>query len=162
MCSADKIKSVSNQEERNGFSLVVVILAILILMALGFLALSVTTTDLKITDRIVGEKKALIAAEAGIHVLTKNFDPANIIAINGSVDAAGDPASIYHILSPTAPTGAGAPTFLPLKGYSIGGGQEWGLKLYETSVTGENTSYNSSVQIDVGFGYFDGGGVMYR
>ena len=162
MCSADKIKSVLNREGHNGFSLVVVILAILILMALGFLALSVTTTDLKITDRIVGEKKALTAAEAGIHVLTSTFNPANIIAIDGSVDAAGDPASIYHILSPTAPTGAGAPTFLPLKGYSMGGGEAWGLKVYNASVTGENTTYQSSVQVDVGFGYFDGGGVMYR
>ena len=162
MCSANNIKSVLNREGRNGFSLVVVILAILIMMALGFLALSVTTTDLKITDRIVGEKKALIAAEAGIHVLTSSFDPANIIAINGSVDATGDPASIYHITSPSLPSGAGAPTFLPLKGYSMGGGEAWGLKVYNASVTGENTTYQSSVQVDVGFGYFDGGGVMYR
>jgi hypothetical protein len=44
----------------------------------------------------------------------------------------------------------------------MGGGEAWGLKVYNTSVTGENTTYQSSVQVDVGFGYFDGGGVMYR
>jgi hypothetical protein len=49
-----------------------------------------------------------------------------------------------------------------MQGYSIAGGQEWGQKIYETSVTGANSNYGSSVQIDVGFGYFDGGGIMYR
>lgn len=145
-----------------GFSLVAVIMGILILIALGFLALSVTTTDLQITNRIIGEKKAMIAAEAGIHVLTKSFSPDNITEISGSVDPTNDPASIYHISEAVRPTGANVPVYMPLKGYSIAGGQEWGQKLYETTVTGENTNYGSSVQIDVGFGYFDGGGIMYR
>ncbi|PKN50760.1 MAG: hypothetical protein CVU55_15360 [Deltaproteobacteria bacterium HGW-Deltaproteobacteria-13] len=162
MLSPDKIKSDAGREDRNGFSLVVVILALLILTALGFLAMSVTTTDLQITNRIVGEKKALTAAEAGIHILTTTFSPANITAITGHVDAVADPASTYRISVATRPTAAGAPGFLPMKGYSIAGGQEWGQKMYETSVTGENSNYGSSVQIDLGFGYFDGGGVMYR
>lgn len=161
MLSPDKIKSGAGREDRNGFSLVVVILALLILTALGFLAMSVTTTDLQITSRIVGEKKALNAAEAGIHILTTTFSPANITAITGHADAT-DTASTYHISVATRPTAAGAPGFLPMKGYSIAGGQEWGQKMYETSVTGENSNYGSSVQIDLGFGYFDGGGVMYR
>ena len=58
-----------------GFALVMAIMAIMILMALGFLAISVTTGDLKITSRIVGEKKALSAAETGIHRLMRNFNP---------------------------------------------------------------------------------------
>ncbi|MFA5321798.1 MAG: type II secretion system protein [Smithella sp.] len=161
MLSADK-KVFFHRRKNSGFSLVAVIMAILILMALGFLALSVTTTDLQITNRIVGEKKAMTAAEAGIHVLTNTFSPANITEISGSVDATNDPASTYHISVATRPTGANVPSFLPMKGYSIAGGQEWGQKMYETSVTGENTSYGSNVQIDVGFGYFDGGGIMYR
>ena len=163
MCSTDDIKIFSHQEKRNGFSIIVVILAILILTALGFLAMTVSTTDLQITNRIIGEKKAMIAAEAGIHVLTSNFSPANITAITGSVDPVNDPASIYTINPPVMPDGSsGIPSYMPLKGFSIAGGQEWGQKMYETSVTGQNTSYGSSVQINVGFGYFDGGGIMYR
>jgi Tfp pilus assembly protein PilX len=162
MCLTDKIKRFLHQEGRNGFSLVAVILSILILMALGFLAMSVTTTDLKIADRIIGEKKAITAAEAGIHVLTSTFSPSNITAITGSVDATNDPASSYTINVATRATGVGIPAYMPMKGYSIAGGQEWGQKIYETSVTGQNSSYGSSVQIDIGFGYFDGGGIMYR
>ena len=66
--------------DRKGFALITAILAIMILMALGFLAISVTTGDLKITSRVVGEKKALSAAETGIHRLMQNFDPANMIS----------------------------------------------------------------------------------
>jgi hypothetical protein len=163
MLSTDRKKSLFDKKERgNGFSLVVVLLAILILTALGFLSLSVTTGDLQITHRIVGERKALVAAEAGIQVLTSTFSPSSLTAITGYADTSVDPASRYTISVPTPPTGAGAPAFLPMKGYSIAGGQEWGQKMYEASVTGENTNYGSSVQIDVGFGYFDGGGIMYR
>jgi Tfp pilus assembly protein PilX len=162
MLLQDKIKCLT-REGHSGFSLVVVILAILILTALGYLALSVTTTDLRITNRIVGEKKALTAAEAGVHILTGSFSPSNITAITGSVDPVNDPASTYAIDVATTPDAAsGMPAFMPMQGYSIAGGQEWGQKIYETSVTGANSNYGSSVQIDVGFGYFDGGGIMYR
>ncbi len=162
MLLRNKIKC-CERDGRGGFSLVVVILAILVLTALGYLALSVTTTDLRITNRIVGEKKALTAAEAGVHVLTGTFSPANITAISGSVDPTNDPASTYTIDVAAIPDAAsGIPAFMPMQGYSIAGGQEWGQKMYETSVTGADSNYGSSVQIDVGFGYFDGGGIMYR
>lgn len=154
MSSNSKKKGVIDPGGRQGFALVTAILAIMILMALGFLALSVTTGDLKITSRVVGEKKALSAAETGIHRLMQNFDPANITGaqvINEQVDSAADPASRYTIGSVGRP--ASGPGMLPLSGYSIGGGQQWGQRRYVASVTGENTAYNSSVQIGVGMGY---------
>ena len=76
--SSNKRKGVICSGDRKGFALITAILAIMILMALGFLAISVTTGDLKITSRVVGEKKALSAAETGIHRLMQNFDPANM------------------------------------------------------------------------------------
>jgi Tfp pilus assembly protein PilX len=139
---------------RSGFALVTAILAVLILMALGFLALSVSTDDIKISTRVVGEKKALSAAETGIHRLMQNFDPANMAASQVSsvqVDTAADPASRYTIGSVGRPSAG--PDALPLTGYSIGGGQQWGQRRYMGSVTGTNTNYSSSVQIDVGMGY---------
>jgi hypothetical protein len=137
-----------------GFALVTAILAIMILMALGFLALSVTTGDLKITTRVVGEKKALNAAETGIHRLMQNFDPENLVGAlmaNVQVNSAADQNSRYTISSVGRP--ASGPDTLPLRGYSIGGGQQWGQRRYVGSVKGENTKYSSSVQIDVGMGY---------
>jgi len=137
-----------------GFALVTAILAVLILMALGFLAISVSTDDIKISRRVVGEKKALSAAETGIHRLMQNFDPANMGGSQVSdvqVDASADPASRYTISSVGRPNSG--PEMLPLKGYSIGGGQQWGQRRYVGSVTGTNSNYNSSVQIDVGMGY---------
>jgi hypothetical protein len=151
MLSLNKIKDVLNTKHQGGFSLVVALLAILILMGLGFLAISVTTSDLQITTRIVGEKKALIAAEAGINMLSHSFTPDTLSAVSGQVVDSSDPASIYSISSATRPT-SGADT-LPLKGYAIGGGQQWGQMLFNVRVTGENTYYGSQVQIDVGMGY---------
>jgi hypothetical protein len=42
-----------------------------------------------------------------------------------------------------------------MRGYSIGGGQQWGQRLYLGSVTGRNTNYTppTQVTIDVGLGY---------
>ena len=154
MSSTNKRKGVIYSRGRKGFALVTAILAIMILMALGFLAISVTTGDLKITARVVGEKKAMIAAETGIHRLMQNFDPVNMAGAevtDAPVNAAADPKSLYTISSVGLP--ASGPAVLPLKGYSIGGGQQWGQRRYVCSVTGVNENYNSSVTIDVGMGY---------
>ncbi|GAB6270043.1 MAG: hypothetical protein STSR0002_27860 [Smithella sp.] len=151
MLSLNKIKGVLNTKRQGGFSLVVALLAILILMGLGFLAISVTTSDLQITTRIVGEKKAMIAAEAGINMLSHSFTPDTLSAVSEQVVDSSDPSSIYSISNATRPT-SGADT-LPLKGYAIGGGQQWGQMLFNVRVTGENTYYGSQVQIDAGMGY---------
>ena len=141
--------------DRKGFALITAILAVMILMALGFLAISVTTGDLKITARVVGEKKALSAAETGIHRLMQDFNPSTMLAdkvnIPYQVNAEADPKSLYTISNVGLP--ASGPAVLPLAGYAVGGGQQWGQRRYLARVTGENTAYNSSVQIDVGMGY---------
>jgi Tfp pilus assembly protein PilX len=151
---SSKRKGVIYPRGRKGFALVTAILAIMILMALGFLAISVTTGDLKITSRLVGEKKAISAAETGIHRLMQNFDPVNMTGAqvtNVQVDASTDAASRYTIGNVRLP--ASGPAVLPLTGYAVGGGQQWGQRRYMGSVTGVNTNYNSSVTIDVGMGY---------
>jgi Tfp pilus assembly protein PilX len=140
---------------QRGFALITAILAIMILMALGYLVITVSTGDLKISSRVVGEKKALSAAETGIHRMMQNFDPATMLAdkvgVTYQVDAAADPESKYTIGNVGRPSSG--PEMLPMAGYSIGGGQQWGQRRYVGSVTGINTSYNSSVQVDTGMGY---------
>ncbi len=103
------------KRNRKGFALVTAILAIMILVALGYLAISVSTGDLKISTRVVGEKKALSAAESGIHRLMQNFDPQ---AMGGSVVTnadTGSPGSIYSVGNVGRPTSG--PETLPLRGY---------------------------------------------
>ena len=142
----------------NGFALIAALLANLILLAVGLLAVNLSSGDIRISMRTVGDKKALNAAETGIHELTRLFDPATAFnpdsavfpvsyrALSGGKDA----SSQYRIEQPTpAP---GQPT-AQLTGYAMAGAQMWGQSRYSATVTGKNTTYNSSVTVDVEFGY---------
>lgn len=142
---------------QRGFALVTALLAIMILLALGYLVIAVSTGDLKTSGSVVGEKKAFSAAEAGIHRMMKDFDPQTMLVdkvdityqVNAAADA--DPASKYTISNVGRPTSG--PEMRSMAGYAIGGGQQWGQKCYVGTVTGINTNYESSVQIDTGMGY---------
>ncbi|MHB8769477.1 MAG: PilX N-terminal domain-containing pilus assembly protein [Syntrophales bacterium] len=155
LSSIEKRDTGQRDMHQAGFALVTAILAIMILIALGYLAISVSTGDLKISSRVVGEKKALAAAETGIHRMIQAFDPATMLATEKDnayqVDAAADPSSRYVISGVGRP--ASGPDALPLTGYSIGGGQQWGQRRYSCTVTGSNTTYDTSVGIDVGMGF---------
>ena len=135
-----------------GFALITALMACAILFALAMLILQLSTGDLQVSSKNVGEKKAVIAAEAGVQQVLTSFDPANLTsASNVAVDSVNAPGSTYSFTTPTLPTFG--PAFAPLRGYSIGGGQQWGQRRFLGSVTGVNTNYNSSVTIDVGMGY---------
>jgi Tfp pilus assembly protein PilX len=141
-------------KSERGFALIAALLANLILLAVGIVAINLSTQDIRISMKMVGEKKAMAAAESGIHALTQNFDPANLAGsalTNVQVDASNDPNSRYTVAAPTPPTTG--PTVLPMAGYSIGGGQMWGQERFDTTVTGTNTAYNATVQIDIGLGF---------
>jgi Tfp pilus assembly protein PilX len=141
-------------KSERGFALIAALLANLILLAVGIVAINLSTQDIRISMKMVGEKKAMAAAESGIHALTQNFDTANLTGsalTNVQVDATNDPNSRYTVAAPTPP--ATGPTVLPMAGYSIGGGQMWGQERFDTTVTGTNTAYNATVQIDIGLGF---------
>jgi len=139
----------------NGFALIAALLANLILLAVGILAVNLSSGDIRVSMRTVGDKKALHAAETGVHELTRIFDPAtagtvfpvNFQALSGGQDA----TTQYSIAQPTVPP-TGSST-LQLNGYAIGGAQMWGQSRYSAAVTGRNTAYNTSVTIDVEIGY---------
>jgi Tfp pilus assembly protein PilX len=137
-----------------GFALVAAILACLILMALAMLVIHLSTQDLRISTRVVGEKKAMSAAETGIHQLIINFNPQNLAAsavTDVAADAVNAPGDFYTIGLPTLPTAG--PAFLPLIGFAVGGGQSWGQRCYAATVTGTNTNYNSRMVVGVGIGF---------
>ena len=137
-----------------GFALIAAILSILILTAGGLLVFTVSTSDIRISGRLVGGKKAVSAAEVGAQALSMIFDPSNLVAAavsNVPVDLTNDPASQYSIGTPTRPTTG--PALLPMTGYSQSGGQEWGQARFNALITGANTRYMSKVQVNLGVGY---------
>jgi len=137
-----------------GFALVASLLAIFVLTAVGILAFTMTTQDARISTRTVGEIKAISAAEAGIHALAQKFDPGNLSALPTGpqqVDPNNDPASRYTITPPTSPTRG--PAAIPYQGYAIGGAEIWGQTRHLGSVTGENTRYQSNIQVQAGIGF---------
>jgi len=141
--------------EEKGFALVAALLANLILLAVGIVAINLSSQDIRVSMKTVADKKAVNAAEAGIHWLTVNFDPANLAGVavtNQQVDVSTDPNTKYTIALPTEPTTG--PAQIPLPGFSIGGSQTWGQARYDVKgITGTNTAYNTTVTIDVGLGH---------
>src|SRR5512139_1126495 len=146
-----------NSLRENGFALIAALLANLILLAVGILAINLSSGDIRISMRSVGDKKALNAAETGVHELSRLFDPAT--AFNGTVfpvsyralSGGQDSTTQYSIAQPTVP--AAGPSTLQLNGYAIGGAQMWGQTRYSTTVTGRNTAFNTSVTVDVEVGF---------
>lgn len=140
-----------------GFALVTALIATIIILALGILVFRLSTQDLKSSAATVGEKKALSAADTGIHRLMQNFDPQATGGLSGfaatdvPVDDVNAPGDQYSIGNPTTPTSG--PAFRPMSGYSIGGGQSWGQKCFAVDVTGKNINYGTEVQIGIGLGY---------
>jgi len=142
--------------KESGFALIAALLAILILTAVGVLVFTVTTQDVRISSRMVGEKKAFFATEAGIHILAQGFDPTNLTDSTKydkevQVDSGTDPGSKYSIRSPEIPTVGPAGVAMP--GYSIGGGQQYGAARFMSMVRGKNDGHRSAVQVETGVGF---------
>jgi Tfp pilus assembly protein PilX len=141
-------------DSQNGFAIVAALLSIMVLTAVGLLVFTVSTQDIRISSRVVGEGKAFSAAEAGIHRFLQSFDPANLSASavsNVQVDPGTDLDSFYTVGVPARPTSG--PATVPLSGYSIGGGQQWGQERFNVGVTGTNTKYNSLARVSIGAGF---------
>jgi Tfp pilus assembly protein PilX len=138
----------------SGFALIVTLLSLLILTAMGLLVFTVSTKDIRISTRTIGEKKAFAAMEAGIHRLSLRFDPTNlpsVVVSSFQVNPAVDPDTKFTIGTPTLP-GSG-PLTLSIAGYAVTGDQQWNQARYIARVTGENTRYNSKVAVDTSVGY---------
>jgi Tfp pilus assembly protein PilX len=138
--------------KESGFALIAALLSVWILTAVGILVFTVTTQDVRISSRMVGEKKAFLATEAGVHQLTAGFDPLNLNDTNKynssfPVDPGMDPETFYRIGTPAVPTQG--PASISMPGHS----QSWGSTRFVSTVTGTNNKYQSSVQVAVGVGF---------
>ena len=146
MCSVRKYFWGGRKSEE-GFVLVAAILAVMIIMALGLYALTTTTQDMRISSRLVAERKAFSAAECGLHVLCLTFDPAMAAVSNQSCDSTNDPNNKYDIAAPAR--NDSLPSIVAI-GSEITGGKRWITQVYDATITGKDTGYNSSVSISVG------------
>jgi hypothetical protein len=145
-----RIGSVSEQ----GFALIAAILALMILLAVGVLVFTVTNQDIRVSSRVLGEKRAFLSAEAGIHELVVGFDPIHPSkSATDSWQSVGESSSQFKITSVKTPDPGRGPAAIPLPGYNLNAGDNYGLVRNVASVTGRNTNYNSEIQIEVGMGY---------
>jgi hypothetical protein len=149
-----------------GFVLLVAIIACLILLALGILVINMSTGDLFTTADVVGNKKALAAAESGISKIIRDNDPNRWATDNDYTDCSGifsydwleidggtDANTQYAVCIPRV---SGLPP-MHAAGYNIGGGGSsvigYAYVRYNTSILGRNTSYNSRSELDIGLGF---------
>ena len=147
MYSALKIFARKSKSE-DGFVLIIALIAVMILIAVGFYALTVASKDIFIASRLIGERKAFSAAEAGVHAISLTFDPAMAALANQSVDPTDDPKLKYSVAKPERDTSLSS---IPVVGADITYGKDWIYQVYKTNITGTDLSYGSSETIAVGF-----------
>jgi len=145
------------KDSEKGFVLIAALMGIMILLAVGFLALTVTTGDMKIASRLIGERKAFSAAETGVHELCRNFNSFlnnpvitcygdnNYIVCQNQFDPANDPTVRY---SYTEPQKNNSMPSIPSPGFNLVLGYK--STVFDTVVTGEDTAYGSKTEISVG------------
>ncbi len=150
---SDMKKNQKNSER--GFALVVALIACMILIALGALIMTLSTGDIKTSSQILGQKRAMIAAEKGVQRLIQqyNFDNIpNAMQTTLPADLAVDQFSQYQIAIPNA-TGTMHPA-----GFSM----DWQLSTYDVNVTGWHEHYTGNVTIGVGIGHLGDASLIYK
>jgi hypothetical protein len=141
------LKIFNYQKSEKGFVLIAAIMAVMIMLAVSFFILTTSTQDIRISARLVGERKALSAAEAGaMAVYASAFDLPTMAANNSNtpilVDPINDPSTSY-IVHTTLNT-----TIPPIQTPGYTGG--YGSPVYSNIITGTDSNYGSSASIDIG------------
>lgn len=149
-----------------GFALLAAIIACLILLAVGALAINLSTADRRAGAVVVGDKKAFAAAESGVHRLVQDFDPVPATWTTANSYTQNCTSTIPSYVWQTIASGiddrtrfafcrpvvSNMPPLVP-PGYSIGGGASYGILRYDTTVVGQSTSYKSMNKVDIGIGF---------
>ena len=135
-----------HRKSERGFVFIAALMAVLVLFAVGFFILTTTTQDIRISSRLVGERKALSAAESGLQQFCTNFVPYMTAQPFQIVDTVNDPSSRFQI---------GAPSWnkempsVPAFGFS----ETFEYSVFQNIITGQDTVYHSEVQLSVGVKY---------
>jgi hypothetical protein len=154
-------KMMLNNEQ--GFVLLAAIIACLILLAIGMLVINMSTGNLIGSSVNIGTKKAQSATESGVHRLVENFQNTSETwtLANGysqNVGCNGDPAGFaWQSITGGADSHSQYAVCLPTQNrppLTLNGYAGTALCIYDISVAGRNTSYNSLNIVDVGMGVF--------
>jgi len=145
------IRKTAKSEE--GFAFLVALMAIAVLIAIGFFALTTISEELMISFRLTGERKAFSAAESGAYAAAANITvydglstPAGLNTVLHTftrtyIDPDNDPnasytGKVYWLRSISA------------EGFSFD--YNFSQDLFKTIITGKDSLYGSSVSIEVG------------
>lgn len=149
-----------------GFALLAAIIAALILLAVGVLAINLSSADRRASAVVVGDKKAFAAAESGLHRLVQDFEPepATWTTANNYTQncASTIPTYIWQTIASgiddrtrfafCRPVVSNLPPLSP-PSYSLGGDVSYGIMRYDTTVVGRSDSYKSMNKVDIGIGF---------
>lgn len=136
-------------KSQSGFVLIAAIMAVMIIIAVGFFALTVSTQDMRISSRLVGERKAMSAAESGVNEVCRTINPSNLIAISGrKIDETNDPDAEFDATVPRRDENY--PSII-IPGSSLSAA--YAGAIFGTRVTGRDGGYGSQASIDVGIAY---------
>lgn len=142
---------INKRKSEQGFILIAALFAMLILMAVGAFALTMTTQDIRTSGRYLCERRSFSAADAGITELCLAFDPNILVPVsNVQVDSANDPSSKYSYAKPTR--NSMTPKIDALRS-DLAVGKKWIYELYNGSVTGMGGGFGCEVNFDVGLKY---------
>jgi hypothetical protein len=140
------LKIFNYQKSEKGFVLIAAIMAVMIMLAVSFFILTTSTQDIRISARLVGERKAMSAAEAGAMALYASAaDLATLAAnipVSVQVDPLNDPSTSY--IAVTTQNNTLPLVYLP--GYPPG----YSSPVFSTVITGTDANYGSSAQIEIG------------
>jgi hypothetical protein len=134
------------QKSEGGFIFLAAIMGVMILMAVGFFALTITGQDITISSRLVGERKALSAAEACVHYVCAQLDPSTLTSYSGVY---------YDTANPTVSFSTSLPSLnkqisnLAVPGYDLAKGWTSGAG-FNTVCTGRDAGYNSLSNVAIG------------
>ncbi len=144
--------------DEKGFALITALLALVLITALGLLVFTVTTRDIRIASRSMGEKKAFSAAESGINDLLSRANaqapelrPDWFVQYNAptvQVDPATNPGATHTSVIIAMPEGL-KPSYVP--GFTT---TFQDVPIGSRSVTGRDTWYATTVTIEVGISHF--------
>lgn len=140
-------------KSEKGFAFLVALMAIAVLTAIGFFALTTISEELMISFRLTGERKAFSAAESGAYAVSAN------IAVYDALPSPADKNTVLYTFPKTYidpvndPNASYTGKVLWVRSIGIEGfGFDYSFSqdLFKTIITGKDSLYGSSVSIEVG------------
>lgn len=147
MYSALKMLSDKRKSEK-GFVLVVALLATMILVAVGVFALTITSQDVRIVRHVIGERRALSAAESGVHLVLMQLNPMAPVIYNGQIDPVNDPGLRYTTNVPVRNNNMPS---ISMPGFDLS--RAYVGSVFDTVITGQDDTYGTTARIALGSAY---------